>query len=375
MVAPLPPFINTMHSIFFQSEDAIKAWLTENGEKPFRAGQILSWVYKPGIVAFDDMTNLSAELKRKLAADFTLRTAQVVQTSQSPWAVKALLKLHDGETIECVLLTDDKGRHTVCLSTQVGCAMGCMFCATGQTKSEAGKCFIRNLEAEEIVEQVLIFQDLLNSSNSQFAASNSSDRINNLVVMGMGEPGLNLNNLLKALDALSNHLEIGARKITISTVGIISGIERLAHSGKQYHLAVSLHAPNNELRNRIVPTNAGIGIQNILRAADKFFDATGRRVTYEYVLLGGVNDSQQCAEELTQLLRGRNALVNLIPYNEVEGLPFKRPYPDKIDAFVRILESGGVQVQVRKEKGGRIDAACGQLRRKNIDKKNSVSTK
>lgn len=312
------------------------------------------------------MKNLPAGLKQKLAEAFTLRTAQVVQTSQSPWATKALLKLHDGETIECVMLTDDKGRHTVCLSTQVGCAMGCMFCATGQTKSESGKCFIRNLEAEEIVEQVLIFQDLLHSQAT--TATTDSDRISNIVVMGMGEPGLNLDNLLTALEWLSNYLEIGARKITISTVGIISGIERLAHSGKQYHLAVSLHAPNDELRNRIVPTNEGIGIQNILHAADDFFDVTGRRITYEYVLLGGVNDTPQCAQELAQILHGRNALVNLIPYNEVEGLPFRRPYPDKIDAFVRVLESGGVQVQVRKEKGGRIDAACGQLRRKSVKK-------
>ena len=353
-----------MSSILFQSEDALKSWLTENGEKPFRASQILSWLSKPGVTSFEDMKNLPAGLKQKLSDAFTLRTAQVVQTSQSPWATKALLKLHDGETVECVMLTDDKGRHTVCLSTQVGCAMGCMFCATGQTKSESGKCFIRNLEAEEIVEQVLIFQDLLLSQ----ATTPDSDRISNIVVMGMGEPGLNLDNLLAALDWLSNHLEIGARKITISTVGIISGIERLAHSGKQYHLAVSLHAPNDELRNRIVPTNASIGIQNILHAADDFFDVTGRRITYEYVLLGGINDTTQCAQELAQILRGRNALVNLIPYNEVEGLPFKRPYPDKIDAFVRTLESGGVQVQVRKEKGGRIDAACGQLRRKTVAK-------
>ena len=362
-----------MLSILFQTEDALKTWLTENGEKPFRASQILSWLSKPGVTSFDDMKNLPAGLKQKLADAFTFRTAQVVQTSQSPWATKALLKLHDGETIECVMLTDDKGRHTVCLSTQVGCAMGCLFCATGQTKSESGKCFIRNLEAEEIVEQVLIFQDMLHSqttSNPSANASSDSDRISNIVVMGMGEPGLNLDNLLPALDWLSNNLEIGARKITISTVGIISGIERLAHSGKQYHLAVSLHASNDELRNRIVPTNAGIGIQNILRAADDFFDVTGRRITYEYVLLGGVNDSPQCAQELTQILRGRNALVNLIPYNEVEGLPFKRPYPDKIDAFVRTLETGGVQVQVRKEKGGRIDAACGQLRRKAVSKNN-----
>lgn len=354
-----------MHSILFESEDALKSWLTGNGEKPFRASQILSWLNKPGVTSFDDMKNLPAGLKQKLSNAFTLRTAQVVQTSQSPWATKALLKLHDGETVECVMLTDDKGRHTVCLSTQVGCAMGCMFCATGQTKAESGKCFIRNLEAEEIVEQVLIFQDLLHSQTP----TPDSDRISNIVVMGMGEPGLNLDNLLTALDWLSNHLEIGARKITISTVGIISGIERLAHIGKQYHLAVSLHAPNDELRYRIVPTNASIGIQNILNAADAFFDVTGRRITYEYVLLGGINDSTQCAQELAQLLHGRNALVNLIPYNEVEGLPFKRPYPDKIDAFVHTLESGGVQVQVRKEKGRRIDAACGQLRRKNIAKK------
>lgn len=386
-----------MRSLFFESEDSIKSWLAEQGEKPFRAGQILSWLYRPGVTSFDDMKNLPASLRQKLTASFTFRTVKVADTQQSPWAVKALLRLHDSETIECVMLTDDKGRHTVCLSTQVGCAMGCRFCATGQTKSENGQCFIRNLEPDEIVEQVLIFQDILHAPNcsdgakphgrveevmppnkldSKMPASNQeptlsgassgseASRISNIVVMGMGEPALNMDNLLLALDALSRHLDIGARKITISTVGIVSGIEQIARSGKQYHLAVSLHAPNDEIRNKIIPTNRGIGIQNILNAAENFFNVTGRRVTYEYILLQGVNDTPQCARELVQLLKKRNALVNVIPYNEVDGLPFKRPDPSRIDEFIRILENGSIQVQLRKEKGGRIDAACGQLRRK-----------
>lgn len=344
-----------MESLYFQTAESLTAWLKENGEKPFRAGQILSWLFKRGVTSFDKFTNLPSPLIEKLKNAFTLRTADLQRVEQSAWAIKTLLKLHDAETVECVMLTDDRGHHTVCLSTQVGCAMGCRFCATGQTQSR-GKCFVRNLESDEIVQQVLFFQDFLAPE----------ERIGNIVVMGMGEPMLNLDNTLQALEVISEKLEIGARKITISTVGIVEGIERIADSGKQYHLAVSLHAPNDELRNRIVPANKNVGIEAILKAADDFFEKTGRRITYEYVLLGKTNDSPHEAEELAQLLHGRNALVNVIPYNEVEGLPFKRPYPKDIENFTKILESHSIQVQVRKEKGGKIDAACGQLRRINL---------
>ena len=403
------------------SEDSLKTWLLEQGEQAFRASQILSWAFKPGVVLYVQFRNIPASLKKKLADSFTLRTTKTREIQYSDWAVKLLLELSDSETVECVLLKDDRNNLTVCLSTQVGCAMGCLFCATGQTLTEKaapsamlqtsgafadeetpctaetsaksstdspvgtaetatnspaealepspdsasenrlklfpGRSFVRNLTVAEIIEQVLYFQDLLPEG----------ERISHLVVMGMGEPTQNLDNLLPALDIISDRLEIGARKITISTVGIPAGIRRIADCGRQYHLAVSLHAPTDELRSQIVPMNRNIGIAATLKAADEFFEKTGRRVTYEYVLLGGTNDSVACAERLAQLLSGKNALVNVIPYNEAPGLPFKRPRPKAIDQFVQTLEARNVQVHLRKEKGGDIDAACGQLRRRKLE--------
>ena len=364
-----------MDSLYCQTVESLKTWLAEQGEKPFRAGQILSWPFKSGVERYDQFRNVPQTLQQKLAAAFSLRTVATRDVQDSAWATKLLLELSDGETIECVLLKDDRGHRTVCLSTQVGCAMGCLFCATGQTRSgktalpmvsqseslqdepsPLGRCFVRNLTADEIIQQVLCFQDRLPEG----------ERISNLVVMGMGEPTQNLDNLLPALDILSDKLEIGARKITISTVGIPAGIRRIAEYPRQYHLAISLHAPNDELRNRIVPANRNIGLGATIQAADEFFDLCGRRVTYEYVLLGSTNDSTDCADQLARLLHGKNALVNVIPYNEVRGLPFKKPLPKTIDLFVQTLEARGIQVHLRKEKGGKIDAACGQLRRKNI---------
>jgi 23S rRNA (adenine2503-C2)-methyltransferase len=237
----------------------------------------------------------------------------------------------------------------VCLSAQVGCAMGCVFCASGL------EGVARNLTTGEILEQMLQLKRLLPPG----------ERLSHIVVMGMGEPLANLDALLPALEAASHRdgLGIGVRRITISTVGLPTGIRRLAALDCQYHLAVSLHAPDDELRNRIVPANRKIGVASLLEAADEYFEKTGRRVTFEYVLLAGVNDQPQHAAGLVSLLRGRPALINLIPYNPVEGLPYDTPRPAVTARFAEILEHGGLTVAIRYRKGDRIDAACGQLRR------------
>jgi 23S rRNA (adenine2503-C2)-methyltransferase len=257
--------------------------------------------------------------------------------------------LADGEHVECVLLLEDD-RRTVCISTQVGCGMGCVFCASGLGG------VVRNLSGGEILEQLLRSRNLLPAE----------DRLTHIVVMGMGEPLANLDSLLMALAEATakDGLGMSARHITISTVGLPAKIRRLADLQLAYHLAISLHAPNDRLRTEIVPTNVKTGLADILAAADYFFEKTGRQVTFEYVLLGGVNDAASHAHELARLLRGRHAHVNLIPFNDVEGLPYRRPTDDALATFVECLRKGSVSVKVRKRKGSEIDAACGQLRRK-----------
>ncbi|MGL4421889.1 MAG: 23S rRNA (adenine(2503)-C(2))-methyltransferase RlmN, partial [Gemmataceae bacterium] len=262
---------------------------------------------------------------------------------------KLLLRWPDDRVIECVLIQDE-GRATACISTQVGCAMGCVFCASGL------EGVARNLTVGELLEQLVRLRNL----------TPAEGRLSHIVVMGMGEPLANLETLLEGLATATDPagLGIGARHITISTVGLPPKIRRLAESGKQYHLAVSLHAPNDDLRTQIVPTNKGTGIPAILAAADEFFQITGRQVTYEYVVLGKFNDQPEHARQLAGLLRGRKAHVNLIPWNDVDGLVYRRPEDDDLNQFIEILRAQGVAVHVRKRKGSEIDAACGQLRRR-----------
>ena len=296
------------------------------------------------------MTNLPKDLRERLGEEFQIWTTRAVERRNSSDATdKLLLELGDGQRIECVLLRDDRHHRTICISTQVGCAMGCIFCASGLDG------VVRNLTTGEILEEMLQLGRLLPEG----------ERLSHVVVMGMGEPLANLDRLLPALDVASSPdgLGISARRITISTVGLPAAIRRLADRDCQYHLAVSLHAPDDELRNRLVPTNRNIGIGPILEAADDYFAVTGRRVTYEYVLLGEVNDQPDHAHRLVTLLKGRPALVNLIPYNPVAGLPYHTPATQATARFVEILQQGGLAVKIRYRKGDRIDAACGQLRR------------
>jgi 23S rRNA (adenine2503-C2)-methyltransferase len=329
--------------------EELLAWLQTHEQPPLRARQLRRWIVAARAESFDQMTDLPRSLREQLAAEFTpLATTVDRRLSSNDGTQKLLVRMRDGQVVECVLLPD-RDRRTVCVSTQVGCGMGCVFCASGIGGA------VRNLSAAEILEQLLHARNLLPTH----------ERLTNIVVMGMGEPMANLDALLEALATAtaSNGLGIGARHVTISTVGIPAKIRRLADLGKQYHLAVSLHAPNDALRNQIVPTNDKIGLAAILAAADYFFERTGRQVTYEYVLLRDLNDRTAHAAELGRLLRGRQAHVNLIPFNDVEGLPYRRLTQEALTDFTAILKQYGVSVKVRKRKGADIDAACGQLRR------------
>jgi 23S rRNA (adenine2503-C2)-methyltransferase len=326
----------------------LAVWCQRHGEQPFRAEQIRRWIFGKRVNDFESMHDLPKSLRTALAAEFRLFTSEVVKHQiASDCTEKLVLRMADGNHIEAVVMREP-ARITVCLSTQVGCAMGCVFCASGLLGVK------RNLSTGEIIEQVLRLDRLLTPH----------ERITNVVVMGIGEPLANLKALLPAMETLNEKggLGLGARRITISTVGLPDKIRELARYGKPFNLAVSLHAPNDELRNQLVPVNAKTGMKAILDAADDYFRETGRRVTFEYVLLGGINDSIEQARELAGLLEGRGAHVNLIPMNPVNELEFAAPTHARVAAFVEALTSVGIAATVRKRKGADIDAACGQLR-------------
>lgn len=293
------------------------------------------------------MSDLPEELRRFLAERVELLGSRVVDRRVAPdGTTKLLLALHDGEKIETVVMpgsTEEKG-WTICVSTQVGCPVACRFCASGANG------LVRNLEWWEIVEQ--------------FLHGRTVQPIGRAVVMGIGEPTLNIENLVKALGVITDmkSFGLGARRVTISTVGYPDKIRKLAQAGKPYNLAVSLHAPNDELRRQIIPTMKKISIEEIIAAANGYFEETGREVTFEYVLLAGVNDLPQHADELSRQLLGTRSMVNLIPYNPIPGSPYKRPAVGAVNLFQRALERAHIPTTVRWSKGLEADAACGQLR-------------
>lgn len=314
------------------------------GEPRYRGRQLAEWIYRKSAASFADMTDLPAKLREKLASSASLTRAEIVTRSDSgDETSKFLLSMADGERIESVLIPY-ADRVTVCVSTQVGCAAGCEFCAT------ATDGFVRNLSAGEIVDQVLTLQ------------SESGRRVTNVVFMGMGEPLLNWDAVVKAVHLLNEEVGIAMRKITISTVGITPRIRMLQELNLQLTLAISLHAPDEELRRRLIPLASRYPLMALIGACRDYASATGRRVTYEYLLLDGVNDSPTHAERLASLLKGSLAAVNLIPYNKVAGKSFRRPPNATIDAFRSVLESHGIETTQRFERGHSVAGACGQLR-------------
>lgn len=331
------------------SYEELAAELAALGEPRYRASQVWNWVWKKFATDFSAMTNLPAALRAELARRFSLDPFTVLaRDGDEEGTEKVLLGLSDGTSIESVLIREEN-RRTVCISTQVGCPVGCPFCATGQMG------FVRNLSAGEIAGQVLYFARVLRAQN---------ERVTNVVVMGMGEPFLNYEATLKALHILNDPrgFNLGARRMTVSTIGVVPGILRFAQEGRQYNLAISLHAPDDELRAKLVPFGKQWSISEIMAAVEAYILATGRRVTFEYVLLRGVNDHLRHARALAFLLRGKLVHVNLIPFNPASGLPFSPPDEGQIELFRRELLAHGMDVTVRRSRGIKIQAGCGQLR-------------
>lgn len=340
-----------MPSIYSFELNEIKDWLKEQGEKPFRATQIFEWLYEKRVTSFDEMSNLSKELREKLKDQFVITTLKTVikQTSQDG-TIKFLFELHDGYTIETVLMRHEYG-NSVCVTTQVGCRIGCTFCAStlGGLK--------RNLEAGEIVAQVLKVQQALDETD---------ERVSSVVIMGIGEPFDNFDEMLAFLKIINhdNGLNIGARHITVSTSGIIPKIYQFADEQMQINFAVSLHAPNTDIRSRLMPINKAYKLPKLMEAIEYYIQKTGRRVSFEYGLFGGVNDQVHHAEELADLLKGIKCHVNLIPVNYVPERDYVRTPREQIFLFEKTLKERGVNVTIRREQGHDIDAACGQLRAK-----------
>ncbi|AIZ60119.1 23S rRNA (adenine(2503)-C(2))-methyltransferase RlmN [Bacillus sp. FSL R5-0432] len=340
-----------MPSIYSFELHEMKEWLKEQGEKSFRAAQIFEWLYEKRVTSFDDMSNLSKDLREKLKNQFAITTLKTVikQTSQDG-TIKFLFELHDGYTIETVLMRHEYG-NSVCVTTQVGCRIGCTFCAStlGGLK--------RNLEAGEIVAQVLKVQQALDETD---------ERVSSVVIMGIGEPFDNFDEMLAFLKIINhdNGLNIGARHITVSTSGIIPKIYQFADEQMQINFAVSLHAPNTEIRSRLMPINKAYKLPKLMEAIEYYIQKTGRRVSFEYGLFGGVNDQVHHAEELADLLKGIKCHVNLIPVNYVPERDYVRTPREQIFLFEKTLKERGVNVTIRREQGHDIDAACGQLRAK-----------
>ncbi len=334
----------------------LSRWLKDHGEPPFRNSQILDWIWKKKAPSFEAMTNLPAALRGKLTESFRVNALEHVQTQGAADSTrKFLFRLDDGRYVESVLIPaspalygEGSDRRTLCVSSQVGCAYGCRFCASGL----AG--FTRNLSAAEIAGQVLAAEQL------------SGERVDNLVFMGMGEPLANLDNLLDAIELITrpDTLHLGARHLTVSTSGLVPRILELAKHPSRIRLAVSLHGATDDVRDLIMPVNRKWPIASLLDALAEWNSATRRRLTLEYILIDGINDDDGQAEQLSRHARRLNARVNLIPYNTVEGLDWKRPTDRRCRTFLAVLQRNGVTATLRLEKGHDIDAACGQLRLK-----------
>ena len=341
------------------SSDELIKELVRMGEKPYRATQVFRWLYKTGVKSFDEMTDLNKELREKLKESFHITKVVALDSKRSliDGTTKYLLKLEDSHTIESVFLPEEE-RTTLCLSSQVGCKFGCSFCAS------APFGFIRNLKASEILDEVLFIRAHnpvpVDPSGLRYGAG----AITNIVFMGIGEPLDNYNNVIRAIRILNDEdaFKIGARKITISTCGIIPGMEKLIGEKMQIELSVSLHSPDDKIRSKLVPINKRYPLGDLIAACKDYTERTKRIITFEYILIKGVNASEGDAFKLAKLLTGLNCKVNLISYNQIRNKGYEAPGTEGVKDFFRTLKSRGINVMLRKSKGEDIDAGCGQLR-------------
>ncbi|GAB0167223.1 23S rRNA (adenine(2503)-C(2))-methyltransferase RlmN [Lysinibacillus sp. CTST325] len=340
---------NLKESVYSLQPEQLEEWLKENGEKPFRAAQIFDWLYNKRVKTFEEMSNLSKGLREKLEASFALTTlSTIIQQESKDGTIKFLFQLQDGYSIETVLMRHEYG-NSVCVTTQVGCRIGCTFCAStlGGLK--------RHLLAGEIVEQVVKVQQTLDELG---------ERVSHIVIMGIGEPFDNYDAMMNFLKVINHEkgLNIGARHITVSTSGIVPKIYEFADEQLQINFAVSLHAPNQEARQKLMPIARAYKLDELMEAVRYYTKKTGRRVTFEYGLMSGENDSVEIAEELSALIKGLKCHVNLIPVNYVPERDYVRTSRSQIFAFEKTLKKNGINVTIRREQGSDIAAACGQLR-------------
>ena len=336
-----------MNNIYNLSMEELEKYFLDNGSKKFHAQQLFTWLYEKRIEDYSAVTNIKKELLEKISDDYSIEGLKIVDVQEDVDVCKYLFELYDGEHIEAVLMKHDYG-NSICISSEVGCNMGCKFCESGRRKK------VRNLETYEMVLQILMIEKLL------------GERISHVVVMGIGEPFDNYDNLIRFFKIINDPkgLAIGARHITVSTCGLVPKILEFADFPLQINLAISLHAPTNELRDKIMPINKAYNLNELMPAVKKYLEKTNRRVTFEYILLKDINDSEECALNLVKLVKGINCYINLIPYNETNNLEFKRTNTIQIMRFYDILKKNNVSVTIRREFGGKISAACGQLRSK-----------
>ena len=336
---------DTMNSVYSYTRSDLENYFLNNGEKKFKADQLFDWLYKKRVSDFSLMNNLGKNVTSKLNHDMNTESISIIKKDEGKDVVKYLFKLYDDEKIEAVVMYHDYGI-SLCISTEVGCNMGCAFCESGRLKKRRG------LNVSEMVLQILEIEKDINK------------RISHIVLMGIGEPFDNYDNVMKFINIIndSKGIDIGARHITISTCGLVPKIKEFTKMKTQVNLAISLHAPNNSLRNKIMPINKVYPLDELISAIKEYISVTNRRVTFEYIMLKDVNDTKECALELCALVKGLNCYINLIPYNETNNIEFKRSDSSKINEFYDILKKNNICVTVRREFGGLVSAACGQLR-------------